>query len=295
MHLSDLQAFLDVAEHGSFAAAARHAGVPKSTVSRRVARLEDRLGVPLLVRGPLAVQLTDDGRMLFRTTSGPLSDIRMAEQQLIGMAEAPAGRLTVNAPHDIAATDWFCDRVARYCASFPEVEVVLRLSEHVLDLPKEGIDVAISPRRQADDQRLITRRCGTMRGGVYAPRPQDATTLADLAGQAAAVHLGMTPPHRWSLRGPSGRQSVDVHPVLHAHDLNVLAAAVRAGVGMALLPERVGAPLVERGEAFRLLPDWSAAADLWLLWPESRHLSSRVRSFVNRFPQPPREPLPPPS
>lgn len=296
MHLSDLQAFVAVAQAGSFAAAARAARCRKSTLSRRVARLEDRLGLALFTRAHPRIELTRDGAHLLQTTAGPLRDIALAEARLAGLAANPAGTLVVNAPHDIGTTARFARHLSRYCHTYPEVTVDVRLTDHPVDLVREGIDVALRPRGEPLDDRLLTRACWRIRGGLYAS-PALAATLpahADptaLSGARAVAHRGLANPARWPLTGPTGDLEMSVKPALFANDFNAVAAAVVDGLGIGLLPEDLGAPHVAQGTLVRLLPEWSfTRGHVWIYWPESRHLSPRVRAFVDVFTDPQGQP-----
>lgn len=290
MHLSDLHTFAAVAVSGSYTAAARELGVPKSTISRRVARLQEQLGVALFLRSANGLELTQDGEQFFRSVTGPLADIEAAEERMRGIASAPSGALVINAPHDVGATRWFSSKLARYTRLHPDVRVEVRLTDAPLDMVREGVDVALRPRGEEHDPRLISRRCARLVGGVYAA-PElaaelcDITSLDELSGARAVSHTGMKRPREWELcRAAGGVHLLAVDPVFLANDFNLAAAAVCDGVGVGLLPELIGDALVERGELVRLFAEWSfVRGELWLLWPESRHMSPRVRALVDLF------------
>ena len=183
---NDLLTFVRVAETGSLAAAARDLKLPRSTVSRRIARLEDRLGVPLLSRSGRRVVLTDIGQRLHKRAAGPLRDLRDAERELVDAFDEPSGTLQIAAPHGIGETHWFSHLLTSYRQQHPGVVVNIKLTNRAVDLIGEGIDVALRLGVE-EGQDLLTRRLGEISAGVYASReyvaqhgsPADASALGD--------------------------------------------------------------------------------------------------------------------
>src|SRR5689334_7291184 len=123
MNLNDLASFIRVVELGTISAAAAAEGVPKSTISRRIARLEDELGVELLRRSARAFALTEDGQLLHARSTAALQELADVEQQLSETGESPRGRLVVSGPRDLGSSDTVTKMFAEYRTTYPEVDV----------------------------------------------------------------------------------------------------------------------------------------------------------------------------
>lgn len=267
MNLNDLETFVLVAEGGTFSEAARRLGVPKSTVSRRVARLEEELGRALLVRSSRAFVLSDDGRALFERCAPALREITRVEQDLGDSEATPRGRLRVTTSIDFGPSAFLADLLTDYSRRHPGVEVELQVTNRLVDLLEEGIDIAFrthgGPLASRDD--LVARRLGTLGFRAYA-HPD--------------VALQESPPvvsHHRVLRDALGRE-----PVLTANDYHPVAALLAAGAGIGLLPDFVAGPFVARGQLVEVPRDLDhAPATVSLVWLRSRHLAPRVRAFID--------------
>ena len=287
MNLLDLQAFVAVAETGSVSGAARHLGLPKSSISRRIAHLEDALGLSLLTRSGGRVGLTDTGRRLHERTAGSFRDIRDAERDLVDAQDEPAGTLRVSAPHGIGATPWLTHLLTGYCRTYPRVDVELIFSPGRVDLVREGLDIAIRPWLE-DGSDLMTRRLGAVAAALYASRdylaqhgvPKDASALAS---HACVSHAALVDDGSWRLRDPAGKeQTLPVRSVLTANDINIVLHAIVDGAGIGILPCLAAGRFEANGQLVEVLPGWQVVEGaLWLVWPPSRHLSPLVRAFVD--------------
>ncbi|MCK6506123.1 LysR family transcriptional regulator [Myxococcota bacterium] len=289
MNLTDLASFVRVVELGTLAAAARAEGVPKSTLSRRIARLEQDLGVALVRRSARAFALTEDGRLLFERAGGPLRELARVGQALVEADQVPRGRLVLTAPHDLGASGEIVSLVVELRRLHPEVQVELRLEDRVVDLVTEGVDVAI--RAHAGEVpgsgELMVRALGQGRLGVFAspawvaahgaPQRPHVLLSADLILHRAALGRQV------ELQGPGGPVALDPsRAVVLVNDFRAVRDLLLAGLGVGLLPLRTpGQGRVDPG-LVRLLPDWSAVGGrVSLVWPASRHLAPRVRAFLD--------------
>ncbi|HVI01714.1 MAG TPA: LysR family transcriptional regulator, partial [Enhygromyxa sp.] len=162
MDLNDLASFVRVVELGTISAAAAAEGVPKSTISRRIARLEDELGVELLRRSARSFGLTEDGRMLHARSAAALQELADVERQLTQTDDIPRGRLVLTAPRDIAGSVAFAKLLAEYRSTYPDVRVEVRLERRYVDLIGEGVDVALRAHNGEipGDAGLLTRSLG---------------------------------------------------------------------------------------------------------------------------------------
>jgi len=288
MNLSDLATFVQVADRGTLSGAAKALGVPKSTVSRRVSRLEDALGVPLLVRSARAVALTDDGRRLHARSAPALRELDDVEREVTERLGAPAGRLRLTAPPDITHGSFLNAILAEYRERWPSVVIEVSLTNRVVDLVEEGFDVALRPNADMlrDAGTIMGRRLATAAPGIWASsayiaragRPEKPE---DLVNHDCVLHP--------ALRGGGlplkrvGEDAVKDYPVREAmsvNDFSVVADLVGRGVGIGVIPSPGHQESLQ--ELVQVLPEWTLPpTSLWLIWPASRHLSPRVRAFVD--------------
>ncbi|MED5370231.1 MAG: LysR family transcriptional regulator [Myxococcota bacterium] len=278
MNLNDLETFVLVAQEGTFTGAAERLGVPKSTVSRRVARLEEALGLALLQRSGRSFQLTEDGEALMSRCAPALQEIAAVERDLGDRAEAPRGLLRVTASIDLGTTDFLALMLADYSRENPGVELELRVSNRVVDLMEEGVDVGfrthVAPLPSRDD--LMARHLGAVELGAYASPDYLAAHGVPQRVEALKGHPVVS--HRSAYLAPCPTE-----PMLRADDYRPVAALLAAGAGVGVLPRFVAAPLVDAGRLQPLLPDWELKpATLSLVWLRSRHLAPRVRAFIDK-------------
>src|SRR5688572_26804492 len=206
MDLNETLAFVCVARSGSFTAAARSLGLPKATISRRVARLEARLEVRLLQRSTRRTSLTEVGRVYYERSLHAISELENAERLLADVTNKPSGVLRVTTSFDFGR-DHLASWLPLFHQRHPEVQLELELTQRRVDLIAEGIDVAIRGGSLADSS-LIARRlfesrlilCATP---AYLRRQGEPRTLAELA-----EHQCLAFSRRWSLTGPDGAKPV---------------------------------------------------------------------------------------
>lgn len=292
--LEDLASFVGAVEKGSLTGAAKALGVPKSTISRRLARLEEALGQQLVLRTSRAFRLTEAGDALYRRSAPALLDLDLALEATRDAAAEPAGPLRVTAPVDLGSSAPFAAAMVRFAASWPKLRLTVDLSDRLVDLVAEGVDVACRLHTSPLEDRasLKVRRLRELEMGLFASRDYLAAAgrprrQADL-GAHALVRVerpGGTGP--WPLMaqlpsrskaenavgGDTGRRGVVTTSMSFA------AAAVEAGAGIGLLPLLVADGL---SGVEPVLPGLvTTAPTLSLVWPASRQLSPRVRAFVD--------------
>lgn len=258
MDLNEMLVFVEVVNARSFTGAARALQMPKSSVSRKVSHLEDRLKAQLLHRTTRKIALTDVGEEYYRICRAIVADAKAADQRVAEMSATPCGRLRVTAPPTFA---FLGPILAEYLTRYPEVSVELVCTERVVDLLAEGFDVAVRAGRLADSS-LITRKLGTLRRLLVAapdylerfgtPRGPEA-----LPRHAAVLFGGGHEGHLWRLR--SNRKSVDVRPIprLVVDDYDMLLESTLSGLGIALIPNYVCRQAIEDETLVRVLPAWS--------------------------------------
>lgn len=279
MHVDQAVVFVQVVESGSFTAAAARLDMPKSTVSRRVSQLEERLGVRLLQRTTRKLRLTHEGEAYYRRAAQALATLGDAEQAVLQSLDTPRGTLRVSAPVDLSRPVGVL--VARFCQAYPEVHVSMDFSQRKVDLVGEGFDVALRGGTLADSS-LIARLLAPSMFGLYASRDYlDAhgtpACLAELSSHRCLL-FGHSHHDVWHLDGPRGPEEVAVQGPVAGNDFIFLWSLARAGAGIAWLPLARS----DEGPLVRVLPDYrQERGGLYAVYPSTENLVPRVRVFVD--------------
>jgi DNA-binding transcriptional LysR family regulator len=300
MDLNEINIFTRVVQAGSFTAAAKALGMPKSTVSRKVSDLEERLNARLLQRTTRKLSLTDAGRTYFDYGVRIVSELEAAEQAVGSLQDKPRGLLRVTAGLNSA---WLGDIVADYMKRYPEVQLELVCTGRQVDLIEERFDVGIRAGVLTDSS-LVARSLGSATWFLVATsgylkrrgRPQTPGDLED--HHCLLFGAGSTTTHVRLQRNEQTEQ-VSIATHLLVNDMDILHAAASAGVGIALLPAFRCLDELRTGRFERVLRDWSApATPVHAVYPTARHLSPKVKSFIEhlqkRMTPPPWEIGPPP-
>lgn len=282
MDLDEIIAFLRVAELRSFTAAAKRLDVPKSTVSRRVARLEERLGAQLVLRTTRRLSLTDAGTAYHDRVAQAVADMQQAAQSIRELSGTPRGHLRVSTPTDVPA---LAHMITAFIAAHPEVTVEVEATARRVDLIAEGFDLAIRAAESLPDSTLVARRVGGSPFRLYAAASYVAergrpATPAALAEHRCVLFRSATGTAEWTLTGPDGPVTVAVSGPLSASDLSFVRHACLAGAGVALLPRMEATVEVQSGRMVRVLPGFEGPEGaLWVVSPPTRRLSAKVRLF----------------
>jgi DNA-binding transcriptional LysR family regulator len=284
---NDLLIFARVADAGSFSRAAERLALPKSTVSRRIALLEERLGERLMLRTTRRLTLTEFGQHLLEHARQVVAEVDAVQALAEHRQARPSGRLRVSMPSDFANL-LLTDMLAAFAALHPAVSLELDLSPRRVDLLGESFDIAVRMGALPDDALLAARRIGVFPNGLYAAPSYlaergDPASPDDLAQHDALRLLGRNgEPATWTLlRGeqrwegvPPGRTS--------ANSPELLIRLARAGAGIAAVPDYFAAPRVRRGELRRVLPDWCLPAHTaWAVFPGRRLMPAKTRAFID--------------
>jgi len=286
--LNDLYFFASVVEHGGFSAAGRALGIPKSRLSKRIAQLEDRLGVRLLQRTTRRFVVTEVGERFYTHCRAVLEEARAAQDAVDELRTEPRGVVRVSCPNSLAQTI-VAHVLPDFLAQHPKVQVRLQATNRRVDLIGEGVDVAIRVRAKLDtDATLVMRTFGQSRVLIVASpklleqtgRPKLPADLSTIPALAMNEHEGA---HSWELLGADNeRVVVDIQPRLICGDFSVLLESARRGIGVTLLPEFVCAPAITNGDLEVLLPDWSVPeGTMHFVYPSRRGLLPGVRAFVD--------------
>jgi DNA-binding transcriptional LysR family regulator len=276
--------FVRVIESGSFTAAARTLGLPKSSVSRRVSALESSLRVRLLQRGTRKLVLTEAGRLYFERARVALSGLADANAAVTDMSQEIAGPIRFTAGGD--NTGLLAKLIGEFLQRHPRVQLDVVLTPRRVDLVAEGFDLALRAGTLTDSS-LVVRRVGRSDNGLFASRAYLRKSGRPRRVSELARHqfvLFGEPHQREHLRltGPQGEETVKVQGPLVVHDMSFAADAIAAGVGIGVVPEAYfGWAMTGRSHSardlVRVLPEHRATgAEVNLVSPPTAYEPARI-------------------
>lgn len=287
MNLDDLVMLADVADAGSFSAAARLRSTTRAVVSRRIARLEETLGVRLLHRNTRKMSLTDVGRRVVCNAQRVRAEV-LDVGAIVGDAKtAVEGNLRVASSVDFSRA-YVEPAAVRFLAEHPDVELELRIEDSRTDLVSDGFDLAFRVGEPVDSQ-LVSRRLGELRMEVYAspsylerrgtPLHPDELLLHDAVVYWTPTVRGL----RWMYVEHGHSCAAQVVPRLSVNSGEAVLSAIREGVGIGLLPCFMATRLVAEGSLVRLLSaqKWSSFAPVMALYPARTLLPPKTRAFLD--------------
>jgi DNA-binding transcriptional LysR family regulator len=286
--LNEMAVFARVVAKGSFTAAARELRVPPSTLSRKVAALEKRLGVRLLERTTRKLRLTDPGTLYFERCERIRKDAEEADASMQSLSRAPQGTLRISAP-PVWGELFLGPPIAEYARRHGAVDVEVVLSDRVVDLVAERFDLALRVVQGGlDDSSLVVRRIGSSTTLLCASpgyvKAHGAPRSTSELGEHALIGLGAgRPAFSWRFIGSDGQpRDLPLSPRFRVNTSRFATELCRAGVGIALLPSFMASPLLEDGSLVRVLPEVkSPPREVCLLLPSARGLSAKVRAFLD--------------
>lgn len=280
--LNHAATFVRVVEAGSFTLAAKRLGTPTSAVSRAVGSLETELGVRLLHRTTRKLSLTEAGEAFFRRMQRVVTEGEEAARAASGLSSEARGRVRLTAPPGLGG-DRFPKIIAKISERHPELVIELILTNRVVDLVGEGIDLAVR-NGMLKDSSLVARKVATSELGIFAApayleRRGRVRKPADLCDRECLVYGGREGKLAWRLSGPDGEKTVEVAGPVECDDMVFLRSAAVAGLGLALLPVELTTAAVARGELVRVLPRHAVrGGGTFLVWPSQQHMPAPVRA-----------------
>jgi len=285
VRLDDMRLFAELARAGSMSAAAAQLGMPKQTLSRRLAELEAGLGVQLAIRTTRHVRLTDVGRAYAERCEQVVRLADDANRAATDDVETPRGTLRLTADFTIG-TAFLPGLLARYAVRYPEVALDVMLTSRPVDLVEEGIDLAIRVGRLQSSS-LIAVRLGPAKL-VYCASP---TYLAergwprqprDLVAHACITLVPEPGPARWPFSIDGVIDLVPIEPRVTANAIAIAERAILAGLGIGNLPEFAWRKHARKDRLRAVLQDYTPElGSISLVYPPQRHLAARVRAFVD--------------
>ncbi|HEY2535063.1 MAG TPA: LysR substrate-binding domain-containing protein [Xanthobacteraceae bacterium] len=283
--MTSIASFVKIANAGGFAAAARKLGVSPSTVTMKIQDLEDRLGVRLFNRSTRKVSLTEIGEAYYERCTHILADMDEADSAVHAMHANPSGTLHLNV--SISIPFFVAPVIAEFALLYPDVKVSMTMTDRIVDLVEEGIDLAITT-MPVPNSNLVMRRVGSFRllvcgGADYFTRHDVPREPDDLVNHNCMNYTFLPWGSEWRFKSPEGRQhAVHVTGNMQANSFNALRLAAVLGQGLILLPDFLVMGEIKSGKLIPVLTKFfSTEMPIHAIYPHRQHLSANVRNFLD--------------
>ena len=280
----EMQVFCTVVDKGSFVGAAEPLDMSKAAISRYVSGLEERLGTRLLHRTTRRLSLTDEGRQFYLQAREVLAMMDEAEQAVSSASPEASGVLRVNAPVSFGvlhlAPVW-----ADFMKAYPKVELEISLSDRLVDLVDEGIDLAVRIAR-LENSSLVGRRLASTRmclcaSPAYLASHAPIRQLSDVAEHGTVAYSNFASGNEWQFEGPHGMETVSTRSVVRCNNGDTCRAIALAGGGVSLQPSFMVAEDLRRGDLIEILPGFrSVELGIYAVYPTRKHLPAKVRALI---------------
>jgi DNA-binding transcriptional LysR family regulator len=286
--LASLSAFVAVADHLSFRAAASRLGVTPSALSHTMRQLEERLGLRLLHRTTRSVSVTDAGHRLLERLRPAIDQIAGALEDLNQERNRPVGRLRIYAIHTAAAAV-IAPVWQRFLTTYPEVHLELQLGEAPIDIVAKGFDAGIGPRDRAAADMIIVRVMGPMKLAVvgapsYFARHQKPRTPDDLSRHSCVEYRRALDGavYEWAFERSGKSRKISVNGRVMVNDIDLAVRAAVDGLGIAYTIEAQAEPFLRSGQLVRVLEDWSPSfGGFFLYYPSHRQVPAALRALID--------------
>jgi DNA-binding transcriptional LysR family regulator len=282
--IAAMRSFRKVLEQGSFSAAARQLGLSKAAVSKQVSELESFLGATLIHRTTRRLHPTDAGQAYFESVVAVLDDLEAADSAVRHLQSEPSGTLRISVP---TSFDCVSAMLAELARRYPKLTVAAEATDRLVDLVEEGFDAAIRVSPALPDSTLIARRIRripmlTVAAPAYLKTHGTPQKPEDLAKHNCFIYTLSARPFDWVFKTPTGARSVKVKGSIQTNHGNLLLGSLRAGLGIARLPEFLISGDLESGKVVPILTKYSDdPLSLFAVYPPSRHSSPKIRALVD--------------
>jgi DNA-binding transcriptional LysR family regulator len=289
LDFNDLYYFCEIVRHGGIAAAERATREPKSKLSRRLAHLEDQLGVRLVERSTRRFRVTEVGKTFYQHCNNMVLEAQQAEAVVAGVKEKPAGAVRFSCPTGMLET--VTPILASFLATHPDVSLDVVTSNTPTDLIEQRVDVALRVRFSLEGDASLTMRALASSRRILVATPLIASQVEGETDPGCLAHVPSLAfgaddePDIWRLVGPGQSEKiVQVKPRLICGELFVLRAAAVAGLGVALIPDHFCQEELHDGRLVHLLPDWFKQPGLvHLVFTQRRGLTPAVRALIDHL------------
>jgi DNA-binding transcriptional LysR family regulator len=287
MDLNDIVVFTKVVETKSFTGAAEQLGLPKSTVSRKLAQLEERLGVRLVQRTTRKLALTDIGQAYYERCSRIVSDVAAAEQLVTDMQSTPRGRLRITAPVDLSMR-YLGSIIAEFLGLHSDINIELDTTDRIVDLIEEGFDLAVRFGTLPESTLIARRLCSfstvMCASPAYLARRGTPTTIEELDDHDRVLFTPSPRTQSWTLSHGDQVYEFGRPARFASNNVGAVHEAVAAGAGIALLTDFIVASDCERGVLEYVLPEWTGRAiDVNAVYPARQNLPPRLSLFLDHL------------
>ena len=283
-----LQTFVYVVDSGSFSAAAERLNVSKSLVSKKISQLEKHLGTQLLFRTTRQINPTDAGYALFHKCEKLFSSLEEAEQSVLNLEDIPRGHLRVVCT-DILGERYMSLVTASFSALHPQLKIDVHVTSRLVDLVAEGYDLAIRYGKLTDSS-LKARKVFQLPHVVsaapaYFEKHGTPKTIEDLKEHNCLVAT-FEPCTTWHFKIDNQNVDIDLEGNWRSNDGSAIITACVSGLGICRLPELYVREYLERGELVSIFDEYqSDPLPVWLVYPNTRYVSTKVRLFIDYFTQ----------
>ena len=281
--IAAMRSFRKVLEQGSFSAAARQLGLSKAAVSKQVSELESFLGATLIHRTTRRLHPTDAGQAYFENIVAVLDDLETADAAVRHLQSEPSGTLRISVPTAFGCVSAMLAELVR---RHPKLTVAAEATDRLVDLVEEGFDAAIRISPALPDSTLIARRIRrnpvmTDTAPSYLKAHGTPQKPEDLAKHNCFIYTIVARPFEWVLKTPGGQRAVKIKGTIQTNHGNLLLEPLRAGLGIARLPEFLISADLESGRLVPILTKFPFdPLSLFAVYPPSRHSSPKIRALV---------------
>lgn len=282
-----LPSFVKVVELASFSKAAIALGMTKSAVSKQVQALEDVLKVRLLNRTTRTVRLTDEGEMLYQQARQIVDAANEAQRQVKNLNEQPSGSLKINAPQSFGMLH-LAPALAEFAKLYPDIQLEVDFTDKFINILEEGVDVTIRIASLTDSSLIARKLARAQLAFVAAPEYLERFGTPkhpdDLINHRFLEYSYIDRPKeiRWRHRDGSAGV-ITMNSALRANNAFMLMEALRRGVAMGVFPTFIIGDAIRAGEVVPVLHDYTVDPErnIYALFPHNRHMSAKVRLFID--------------
>jgi DNA-binding transcriptional LysR family regulator len=284
--LNAMKLYCHIVDAGQLSIAADQLNLSKGAVSKQLSKLETHLGGRLLNRTTRRLTPTEAGIAFYERAKLILESVNEAECVVTGLTAEPRGTLKINAPMSFGF-HYLGELLAKYQNKYPKMKIDLTLHDRQIDLVEEGYDLALRIATLKDSS-LIARRLAPCHlvmcaSPEYLQKNGEPQKPNDLKKHQCLLYAYSDSVRSWGFEDKHGKkQQVTVDGSLYANNGNLICDALVNGMGIARLPTFIIGDSIRKGEAKIILDDWRPnPQNISLLYPSNRHLSAKVRTFVD--------------
>jgi len=284
--LNAMNLYCRIIETGQLSTAADQLNLSKGAVSKQLAKLETHLGGRLLNRTTRRLTPTEAGIAFYERAKLILESVEEAECEVTGLTAEPRGTLKINAPMSFGAF-YLGSLLAEYQATYPQVDIDISLHDRQIDMVDEGYDLVLRI-AALEDSSLIARKLAPCNivicaSTTYLEKHGKPDTPDDLKNHQCLLYTYNDSAKFWTLKNTAGvSKNFTVNGPLLANNGNLICDAMLNGMGIAILPTFIAGKAIREGKAKRILKEWKQQpTDISLLYPSSKHLSAKVRAFID--------------